>query len=348
MSSSTPHRSRPHAHSIQSFSSSVIEKTPSAKGAKANTLARRLLFPNLPPDADLPPIFASQAASPDLNAEVYDFVAIALRAYVNPWWTKITRYDKEFLPQITRVLTAVARALESRLTATDLSPLVFRDIPTLLTQHTVDYRNARSKLNSSYAAAGAATLPHLFHQMQPHMAVSPDGKIEEAYIRQAADHVLKALLPPEDYGPEAERYIIREIVVNVLMAVLPRLAQPWFIHKLILDYMGPEKEGDRELAEVGQRLLSSSKYVHECSDICPLLQPSDHLHESTSSASQSSRPPLPRQRSYNFSFQSIVIFVLSAVRSLSGGCLALIHAYKQTLGTIKKVNQSSTLFPPPG
>lgn len=42
-----------------------------------------------------------------------------------------------------------------------------------------------------------------------------------------------------------------------------------------------------------------------------------------------------------------MIFVLSAVRSLSGCCLALIHAYKQTLGTIKKVNESGAVFSHP-
>ncbi len=247
---STLHRHQ--ARSIQSFSSAIQEGTTSSvsKAAKHNTLARRLLFPQLPQDTDLPPIFASPAASPELNAEVYDFIAIALRAYVNPWWSKITRYDKEFLPQITRVLTSVARSLESRLTATDLSPLVFRDVPTLLTQHSIDYRNAKAKLNTSYAAAGAATLPQLFHQMQPHMAVSADGKIQEAYLRQAVDFLLSASLPQEDYGPEPERYIIREIVVDVLMGVLPRLAQPWFIHKLILDFIGPENEDDREPTQV--------------------------------------------------------------------------------------------------
>lgn len=250
---SIPHRPHLPARSIQSSSSSLAESTPSSvlKGSsKSHTLARRLLFPQLAPDADLPPIFLSPAASTDLNDESYDFIAIALRAYVNPWWSKLTRYDKQFLPQITLVLTAVARTLEARLIATDLSPLVFRDLPSLLTQHCIDYRNAQSKLNTSYAAGGAATLPQLFHQLQPHMALSPDGKIEEAYIRQAVDHILKASLPQEDYSPDSERFIIREIATNVLMGLLPRLSQPWFIHKLILDQLGPESIQDRDHLEV--------------------------------------------------------------------------------------------------
>ncbi|KAI8995304.1 PXA domain-containing protein [Trametes punicea] len=230
--------------SIQSAASSTHDKSVlSARPPqpKPVTLPKRLLFPTLPSDADLPPLLLSPAAAPELNAELYEFIALALRAYVNPWWTKITRYDREFLPEITRILTVVLRALEARLLATDLSPLVFRDLPTLLNQHWIDYRNAQAKLHTSYATGGAATLPQLFHQMQPHMAISADGVIDIVYLRQAVDHILKTCLPPEDYEPETERYIVREVILKVLVDVLPRVTQPWFIHKAILDLLGPEK-----------------------------------------------------------------------------------------------------------
>ncbi|EJF66526.1 hypothetical protein DICSQDRAFT_94993 [Dichomitus squalens LYAD-421 SS1] len=277
--------------------------------AKPVTLAKRILFPALPPDADLPPLLLSPAAAPQLNAELYDFIALALRAYVNTWWTKITRYDKEFLPEITRILTAVIRTLETRLLATDLSPLVFRDFPTVLAQHWIDYRNAQAKLHTSYAAGGAASLPQLFHQLQPHMAVSADGVIDHVYVRQAVDHILKVCLPPEDYEPEAERYIVREIILKVLVGgVLPRLTQPWFIHKLILDQLGPEK-------------------------------PPNTVADQTTT---SGRPVIQRRSSGHVSFQALAILILSAVQSVSGVCLALLHAYKQARDTIKKVNQSET------
>ena len=237
--------------SIQSFTSSTAEK-PAAPTrpppAKPVTLAKRILFPTLPPDADLPPLLLSHDASPELNAALYDFIALALRAYVNTWWSKITRYDKEFLPEVTRILTVVIRNLEARLTATDLSPFVFRDFPTLLTQHWTDYRNAQAKLHTSYAVGGAASIAQLFHQMQPHMAVSAEGVIDPVYVRQAVDHVLKTCLPPENYEPETERYIVREIILKVVVgSVLPRVTQPWFIHKLILDQLGPEKVSDEVL-----------------------------------------------------------------------------------------------------
>ncbi|KAH9950508.1 PXA domain-containing protein [Amylocystis lapponica] len=303
-------RVRPSSRSIKSFSSSVADKQPPKPLAKPPSLPKRLLFPHLPPHADLPPLLVSPAADPLLNAELYDFLALALRAFVNPWWTKISRYDKDFLPVVTRVITAVVRALETRLLATDLSPLVFRDLPTLLAQHVTDFRNAQSKLHTSYASGGTATLPQLFHQLQPHMAVSPDGRIDEVYVRTAVEHVLKTCLPPEDYDSDAERYIVREIILKVLLdSVLPRITQPWFIHKLMLDFMGPE------------------------SDKVNFTEPPD-------TSDDLSTPTKP-----GFSFQALAIFFLSAIQAFSGVCLALIHAYRQARDTIKKVNESAASFP---
>ncbi|KAI0762793.1 PXA domain-containing protein [Fomes fomentarius] len=297
--------------SIQSLASSTADKTSNRPPpAKPVTLAKRILFPALPPDADLPPLLLHPGAALELNPELYDFIALALRAYVNTWWTKITRYDKEFLPEITRILTVVIRTLETRLLATDLSPLVFRDLPTLLTQHWTDYRNAQAKQHTSYASGGAASLSQLFHQMQPHMALSTDGVLDPVYVRQAVDHILKTCLPSEDYEPETERYIVREIIVKVIAGVLPRVTQPWFIHKIILDQLGPEQA-------VGEA-----------------TEPPDHALD------LSDRPALQRRTSQQLSFQTLAIFFLSAIQSVSGVGLAILHAYKQARDTIKKVNQS--------
>lgn len=208
------------------------------------SLAKRLLFHSLPTD-ELPPLFLSETLPPELTAEVYDFIALGLRAYINPWWTKITRYDKEFLPQVTHILVIVIRALELRIQRLDFPALIFHDIPTILSQHYADYRNALSKLSTSYASGGAASLPQLFSQMQPHTAILPDGKIDPEYFRQVFDYILRICLPPEDHEAEAERIIVREVVVKVLLDdVLPKVTQPWFIQKAILDLLGPPAEGE--------------------------------------------------------------------------------------------------------
>lgn len=228
--------------SFQSFTSSIPDKQPPpAKVTKPLSLAKRLLFPQLSPDADLPPLLLSPSATPELNEELYNFIAIALRAYIHPWWTRITRYDKEFLPAVTLVLTTVIRSLEARIIQTDLSPLMLRDVPALLSQHVADYHSVQAKLNTSYASGGSASLSQLFHQMQPHMAITAEGKVEEAYIRQAIDDILKACLPEEDFDADPERYIVREVIVKVFVTgVIPRITQPWFIHQSLLTLLGSD------------------------------------------------------------------------------------------------------------
>ena len=203
-------------------------------------VTKRLLFPNLAPSEPTPPLLQSSSTYPALDAELYDLIALALRAYINPWWTKITRYDKQLLVELTRVLSSALRALEARALAADLSTLAYHDLPTLLAQHCADYRVAARKLGSSYAAAGSASLPMLFHGQQQHVGVSLDGKIDQVYVRAAVDVVLKACLSPEDWDAEAERYLIREIIVKtVCVDLAPRVTQPWFLHSTMLDLLGP-------------------------------------------------------------------------------------------------------------
>ncbi|KAG2160096.1 PXA domain-containing protein [Suillus bovinus] len=275
-------------------SNSITSNT--TKHQQPASLAKRLLFPHLPPGSDLPPLFVSSSA--------YDFLALALRAFVNTWWTKITRYDKELLPEIMIVLTTVLRTLETRLLSTDFSLFVFSVAPALITQHYRDYRHAASKVSTSYAMGGAIPLPHLFHQLQPHVAISPEGKIDEEYFRQAFDHVLKSCLPPQDYTPEAERFIVREIILKVLVKdVIPRVTQPWFIQRTILDLLGPSLDAE--------------------SDKPPNVSSPSHTHHA------------------HFSFHFLLVFFLSAVQSISGMGLSLVQTYKQTLNTIKLVNHSA-------
>lgn len=56
------------------------------------------------------------------------------------------------------------------------------------------------------------------------------------------------------------------------------------------------------------------------------------------------RPSLQLTNSHSFSFQSLVIFFLSTIRSVSGVCLTLMQGYKNARDAIKKANQSGALF----
>lgn len=302
--------------SLRSTDARSATSTPSSKIPVS--LTKRLLFPQLPPGSDLPPLLA--ADKPELNAELYDFLALALRGFVTPWWTKVTRHDKEFLPEIARVIAVFLRSLEARLAAADLPSLVFIDMPAIVSQHYADYRNACAKVGTSYATGGSSTLPQIFHQLQPHMAVSADGHWNETYIRQAVEHVMKSCLPPADWEAETERTIVREIIVKVILGgIFSRLTQPWFIQRLILDLLGPPPENQ---IKVKPRI---SIMNHRLIFIKPPDPPS--------------RPSRGR-----FTFQSIVIFFLSAVQTISGFCLTAIALTQKILTTIRTINSSTSLM----
>jgi PXA domain len=280
------------------------------------SLAKRLLFPNLSHGADLPSLLA--ADDRELNAELYDFIALALRGFVTPWWTKITKHDKEFLPEITRVIAVFLRSVETRLASADLPTFVFRDVPAIVSQHYADYRNACAKVGTSYATGGSSTLPQIFHQLQPHMAVSPDGHWNETYIRQAVEHVMRSCLPPADWEAETERTIVREILAKVILgSVFSRLTQPWYLQKLILDLLGPPPDDQLKVK------LCISMFQHHLN----FIKPPD----------LTSRPTSRRR----LSFQSIVVFFLSAVQIVSGLCLTAIALSQKALYTIRAINSSS-------
>lgn len=239
------------ARAILSFSMSSLRSKSSTKPSSI-PLHRRLLFPDLPPTAAVPPILPR--ASSELNTEIYDLIALALRAYITPWWSKVTRYDNEFVPQVAYVIGAVVRELASRIEKADMEGLILRAAPAVVTQHFSDYRSAAAKLGTAYANGGASTLPQLFHQHQSHMAIDAEGNADPTYIRHLLDLILRECLPAEDQESDAERAIIREVIVKVVLQdSIPLLSQPWFIYKLMLDQLTS-----------GQEMISAPVKVRRC------------------------------------------------------------------------------------
>ena len=157
----------------------------------------------------------------------YDLTALALRAYVNPWWTKITRYDKQLLVELTRILSSALHTLEAKALAADLSTLAYHDLPTLLAQHCATTASPRGNSGPPTPPPGSAFLLMLFHGQQQLVVVSLDGKIDQVYVRAAVDVILKTCLSPEDWEAEAERYLIREMIVKtVCVDLAQRITQP--------------------------------------------------------------------------------------------------------------------------
>ena len=153
------------------------------------------------------------------------------------------------------------------------------------------------------------------------MAVTADGHWNETYVRQAVEHVMKSCLPPADWEAETERTIVREIFAKVILGgVFSRLTQPWFIQKLILDLLGPPP--DNQL-KVKARISMISHHLI-------FIKPPDP-------------PSRPASRG-RFTFQSIVVFFLSAVQTISGLCLTAIALSQRLLYTIRTINSSASLM----
>lgn len=277
---------------------------------------RRILFQDLSPSTQAPSI----THDADLDHEIYLLLAYLLRETVLPWYSKLTP-DREFLTQITSIITSIIHTVVERQTTSDaadsvsatalegdihasrsasdanlsrIQHLLSRDIPLILQQHCSDFRQARSKAEGVWAPLGPqlslSTAPtivsqceqveqrrqQVYEKLPPHYqevldgrtdasppvsplqlaqqfyAASPhpgldattgslDGKIDLAYLRIVVLNLLSSLLPADEYAPDTQKFIVRDVLVTVLRGALARSFRPWFfvqsIHK-VLDAAG--------------------------------------------------------------------------------------------------------------
>lgn len=78
----------------------------------------------------LPPLTSSN----DIDLQLYAFIAILIKQYVNPWYARITS-DHVFVDEVVQIIAHCTRGLEERLRRIDLETLLLDDLPSLLTAH---------------------------------------------------------------------------------------------------------------------------------------------------------------------------------------------------------------------
>ncbi|SAM81333.1 uncharacterized protein UBRO_02890 [Ustilago bromivora] len=296
----------PASANSQQSSWSTSSATPSADKVTERAFYRRILFQDLPTSTEAPSI----THDVDLDHEILLLLAYLLRETVLPWYSKLTP-DREFLTQVTSIITSIIHTIVQRQTslpkaasanesdinaprtAAELSrihDLLSRDIPLILRQHCSDFRQAQSKADSVWAplgtqqsslatstgvsiaeqeeqrrqqvckqlppeyrdallttstteqAASPLRIAQLFHAASPHPGLDPvtgslDGKIDLAYLRIAVLNLLSSLLPADEFAPDTEKFIVRDVLVTVLRGALARSFRPWFfvqsIHKAL-------------------------------------------------------------------------------------------------------------------
>ncbi len=105
-----------------------------------------------PIDELLPPLTSSN----EVDLQLYAFIAIIIREFVQAWYTKITP-DQIFVEEIVKLIAHCTRALEQRLRKVDLEGLLLDELPELLEMHvqgkekifTCTYANTHANISVS-------------------------------------------------------------------------------------------------------------------------------------------------------------------------------------------------------
>lgn len=157
---------------------------------------------------------------------------------------KLTR-DRQFFQEVVIIVTHVIRNLVQRVIDLDLPLLLLADIPDRLQKHYDDYRTAAGRANTP--AGGELSTPQLFASLQPHIAILPsagralDPKlpfVSPAYMMALVENILRSVLPSQDLGAATEFAVIRDALVYVVFGNLfTKLAQPWFIHTMLIKFL---------------------------------------------------------------------------------------------------------------
>lgn len=191
---------------------------------------------------------------------LYHLIALALRAYILSWYTRISPRDRSLLPSInSTVLTPLLQPILTDV-YNDTSRLVhfiLIDLPTILHLHIATYRNARHQADLDYGTLGDnchARLPLLsVEKLEGAWQLSP------LYLTSLADGVLKNGLSVGEYGSTVERLMVRELLGRtVLGGVGKKLSEPWFWYGLILKLLGESKTPSRDDKPARQTLKPSS------------------------------------------------------------------------------------------
>ncbi|KAL9094604.1 MAG: hypothetical protein Q9165_003163 [Trypethelium subeluteriae] len=171
----------------------------------------------------LPPLTSSN----ETDLQLYAFIAIIIKEFVQSWYGKITP-DHAFVDEVIQIIAHSTRALEQRLRKIDLEALVLDEIPELIDAHIADPCE-------------------LYHQLHPHPALSPPPNLddpttaveqrenEEQWRQLLAQGVLAVILPTDDLENSCLRSLVTEVLSEMILGngVGGKLCEGWFIWEAI-------------------------------------------------------------------------------------------------------------------
>ncbi|KAJ6446552.1 PXA domain-containingprotein [Purpureocillium lavendulum] len=215
-----------------------------------------------PIDELLPPLTSRN----DVDLQLYAFLAIILREFVQTWYGKITT-DEAFVAEIIHTIAHCTRALEQRLRKLDLESLVFNEIPEVIDKHVSTYRTAH---RPSVQPPLVVDPREAFHALWPLPFLSPVPRPEDdpeaakqqleneaAYRQLLVQAVLAVLLPTEDLENPCLTALVGQIFSELIIGNLigNKTTQPWLLFECICILARViEEKKDR----TAQRIVSGS------------------------------------------------------------------------------------------
>ncbi|KAL6908824.1 PXA domain-containing protein [Trichoderma evansii] len=213
------------------------------------SLIRRTLCPQqlgdkgrdaqLPIEELLPPLTSRN----DVDLQLYAFLAIIMREFVQSWYSKITT-DETFVPEILHIIAHCTRALEQRFRKLDLESLLLDEIPELLNRHATARRVAsRASLQPSVEADSR----DVYHSISPLPFLSPVPRADDAasvklqkeneatYRQLLVQAVLAILLPTEDLENPCLTALVEQILSELIIGnvIAGKASQPWLLYEAI-------------------------------------------------------------------------------------------------------------------
>ncbi|KAK9450870.1 PXA domain-containing protein [Limtongia smithiae] len=201
------------------------------------TLIKNILVPTESLQQPLDRTLPALTSFPSIDIELYAFIALILRQFIQSWYARVSDEDgvpdKTFVFEVVHVIAHVTRSLEERLRKVDLAMLLLDDIPFVLDAHLRDYRIAKQKVDTAYAAG--LSFETMFHSMQPHPALNgPDEDAEKKFLSILSKGIMSILLPSEDLDSATERTLLRSLLADVVLwKVIDKLSEPFMVHGII-------------------------------------------------------------------------------------------------------------------
>ncbi|KAG9257324.1 PXA domain-containing protein [Emericellopsis atlantica] len=193
-----------------------------------------------PIDELLPPLSSRN----DVDLQLYAFLAIILRDFVQTWYSRITT-DEAFILEIVHTVAHCTRALEQRFRKVDLESLLLDELPDLLDKHITAYRTAHTPMSPWPVEARPRQVYHSLcplpfmepvpQQNEAEPTVAEQEQNESAYRQLLVQVVLTVLLPTEDLENPCLTSLVGQIFSELIIGniVAKKAAQPWMLWEAI-------------------------------------------------------------------------------------------------------------------